>query len=150
VNFASTTAAIAAAPAISRKSRTFPITGSYAEPRGLRNHVKTQDRSPAPHQNRLFDGTKPLCRLDETAVQQTAAIGTCVLTSMRDQMIIRRDWTPTKDAILQQGALTGQTVGEIARKVNRTLSAVLTRAYSRRLKLRRSRSKNLPTPALMT
>jgi hypothetical protein len=38
VNFASTTAAIAAAPATSRKSRIFPIAGGYAKPQGLRNH----------------------------------------------------------------------------------------------------------------
>jgi DNA-directed RNA polymerase specialized sigma24 family protein len=55
-------------------------------------------------------------------------------------MIIRRDWTPQEDAILQQGALMGHTVGEVARKIGRTMSAVMTRARRRRLKLRRSRS----------
>ena len=64
-------------------------------------------------------------------------------------MIIRRDWTPREDAILQQGALTGQTVGEIARKVGRTMSAVLTRARNHQIKLRRSTSKSLSDPALM-
>jgi hypothetical protein len=64
-------------------------------------------------------------------------------------MIIRRDWTPREDAILQQGTLTGQTVGEIARKVGRTMSAVLTRARSRQIRLRRSTSKNFSAPALM-
>jgi hypothetical protein len=58
-------------------------------------------------------------------------------------MIIRRDWTPQEDDILQQGALMGQTVGEIARRVGRTMSAVLTRAYKRQIKLRRSRSTSL-------
>jgi hypothetical protein len=58
-------------------------------------------------------------------------------------MIIRRDWTPREDAILQQGALIGQTVGEIARQVGRTMSAVLTRARIHQIKLRRSRSKGL-------
>jgi hypothetical protein len=53
-------------------------------------------------------------------------------------MLIRRDWTPREDAILQQGALTGQTVGEIVRKVDRTMSAVSTRARNRQIKLRRS------------
>ena len=53
-------------------------------------------------------------------------------------MIIRRDWTPREDAILQHGALTGQTVGDIARKVDRTMAAVLTRARIRQIKLRRS------------
>jgi hypothetical protein len=62
-------------------------------------------------------------------------------------MIIRRDWTPREDAILQQGALTGQTVGEIARKVGRTMSAVLTRARNHQIKLRRSASKSLSAPA---
>jgi DNA-directed RNA polymerase specialized sigma24 family protein len=55
-------------------------------------------------------------------------------------MIIRRDWTPQEDAILQQGALMGHTVGEVARKIGRTMSAVMTRARRRRLKLGRSRS----------
>ena len=64
-------------------------------------------------------------------------------------MIIRRDWTPREDAILQQGALTGQTVGEIARKVGRTMSAVPTRARNHQIKLRRSTSKSLSDPALM-
>jgi DNA-binding NarL/FixJ family response regulator len=64
-------------------------------------------------------------------------------------MIIRRDWTPREDAILQQGALTGQTVGEIARKIGRTMSAVLTRARNRQIKLRRSTSKSLSAAALM-
>jgi hypothetical protein len=63
-------------------------------------------------------------------------------------MIIRRDWTPREDAILQQGALTGQTVGEVARKVGRTMSAVLTRARNHQIKLRRSTFKNLSAPAL--
>jgi DNA-binding NarL/FixJ family response regulator len=61
-------------------------------------------------------------------------------------MIIRRDWTPREDAILQQGALTGQTVGEIAREVGRTMSAVLTRARNHQIKLRRSASKSLSAP----
>jgi hypothetical protein len=62
-------------------------------------------------------------------------------------MIIRRDWTPREDAILQHGALTGQTVGEIARKVGRTMSAVLTRAArNHQIKLRRSTSKSLSAP----
>ena len=61
-------------------------------------------------------------------------------------MIIRRDWTPREDAILQQGALAGQTVGEIARKVGRTMSAVLTRARNHQIKLRRSTSKGLSAP----
>jgi hypothetical protein len=56
-------------------------------------------------------------------------------------MIIRRDWTPREDAILQQGALTGQTVGEIARIVDRTMAAVLKRARNHQIKLRRSTSK---------
>jgi DNA-binding NarL/FixJ family response regulator len=65
-------------------------------------------------------------------------------------MIIRRDWTPREDAILQQGALTGQTVGEIARMVGRTMSAVLTRARNRQIKLkRRSTSESLSAPALV-
>jgi hypothetical protein len=61
-------------------------------------------------------------------------------------MIIRRDWTLREDTILQQGALTGQTVGEIARKVGRTMSAVLTRARNHQIKLRRSASKSLSAP----
>jgi hypothetical protein len=61
-------------------------------------------------------------------------------------MIIRRDWTPREDAILQQGALTGQTVGEIARNVGRTMSAVLARARNHQIKLRRSTSKSLSAP----
>ena len=65
-------------------------------------------------------------------------------------MIIRRDWTPREDAILQQGALAGQTVGEIARKVGRTMSAVLTRARNHQLKLRRSTSKSLLAPDSLT
>jgi hypothetical protein len=65
-------------------------------------------------------------------------------------MIIRRGWTPREDAILQQGALMERTVGEIARQVGRTMSAVLTRAYSRQIKLRRSTSKRLLPTALMT
>ena len=56
-------------------------------------------------------------------------------------MLIRRDWTPREEAILQQGALIEQTVGEIARQIDRTMSAVLKRAQIRHLKLRRSRSK---------
>ena len=65
-------------------------------------------------------------------------------------MIIRRDWTPREDAILQQGALTGQTAGEIARLVGRTMSSVLTRARNREIKLRRrSTSKSLSAPALV-
>src|ERR1700759_3403384 len=55
-------------------------------------------------------------------------------------MIIRRDRTPQEDAILQQGALMGHTVGEVARKIGRTMSAVMTRARKRQIKLRRSRS----------
>jgi len=61
-------------------------------------------------------------------------------------MIIRRDWTPREEAILQQGALTGQTVGEIARIVDRTMSAVLAHARNRQIKLRRSTSKSLSAP----
>jgi hypothetical protein len=65
-------------------------------------------------------------------------------------MIIRRDWTSREDAILQQGALTGQTAGEIARLVGRTMSSVLTRARNRQIKLRRrSTSKSLSAPALV-
>jgi hypothetical protein len=65
-------------------------------------------------------------------------------------MIIRRDWTSREDAILQQGALTGQTAGEIARLVGRTMSSVLTRARNREIKLRRrSTSKSLSAPALV-
>jgi hypothetical protein len=67
-----------------------------------------------------------------------------------EEMKIRRDWTPREDAILQQGALTGQTVGEIARMVGRTMSAVLTRARNRQIRLlRRSTSKSLSAPGLM-
>ena len=62
-------------------------------------------------------------------------------------MIVRRDWTPREDAILQQGALMEQTVGEIARMVGRTMSAVLTRARNRQIKLkRRSTSESLSAP----
>jgi hypothetical protein len=105
------------------------------------------------------DTTKLLCRLNETALQQRPAIGTRVLQGKwaspapgqhyrgGEEMIIRRDWTPREDAILQQGALTGQTVGEIARKVGRTMSAVLTRARNHQIKLRRSASKSLSAPA---
>ena len=65
-------------------------------------------------------------------------------------MTIRRDWTSREDAILQQGALTGQTAGEIARLVGRTMSSVLTRARNREIKLRRrSTSKSLSAPALV-
>ena len=49
-------------------------------------------------------------------------------------MIIRRDWPSREDAILQHGALMEQTVGEIARQVGRTMSAVLKRAYFRQIK----------------
>jgi hypothetical protein len=62
-------------------------------------------------------------------------------------MIIRRDWTPREDAILQQGALMEQTVGEIARQVGRTMSAVLKRARNHQIKLRRS---SFSAPALTT
>jgi len=55
-------------------------------------------------------------------------------------MINRRDWTPQEDAILQQGALMGHTVGEVARKIDRTMAAVMKRAHSLQIKLRRSRS----------
>ena len=55
-------------------------------------------------------------------------------------MLIRRNWTPQEDAILQQGALMGHTVGEVARKVGRTMAAVMKRAHSLQIKLRRSRS----------
>jgi hypothetical protein len=55
-------------------------------------------------------------------------------------MLIRKSWTPQEDAILQQAALMGQTVGEVARKVDRTMSAVMTRAHSLQIKLRRSKS----------
>ena len=56
--------------------------------------------------------------------------------------MIRRNWTPQEDAILQQATLMGHPVGEVARKVGRTMSAVMTRARSRQIKLRRSRSKD--------
>ncbi len=49
--------------------------------------------------------------------------------------VIRRDWTPREDAILQQGALAGRTVGEVAREVGRTMSAVLKRARNLHIKL---------------
>jgi hypothetical protein len=65
-------------------------------------------------------------------------------------MKIRRDWTPREDAILQQGALTGETVGEIARNIGRTMSAVLTRARNRQIRpLRRSTFKGLSAPTLI-
>jgi hypothetical protein len=55
-------------------------------------------------------------------------------------MLMRRNWTSDEDAILQQAALAGQTVGEVARKVGRTMSAVMTRARGLQIKLRRQRS----------
>jgi hypothetical protein len=57
-------------------------------------------------------------------------------------MIVRRNWTSQEDAVLRQGALMGHTVGEVARKVDRTMSAVLKRARSLQIKLR-SRSRCL-------
>ena len=90
---------------------------------------------------------KPLSRLDETALQQSAGIGSRLFDiGNEEMMIIRRDWTPREHAILEQGALTGQTVGEIARQVGRTMSAVLTRARTHQIKLRRSRSKDVGLP----
>ena len=63
-------------------------------------------------------------------------------------MIIRRDLTPREDAILQQAALIGQTVGEVARQIGRTMSAVLKRARIRQIKLRRSTYKSFSAPGL--
>jgi hypothetical protein len=58
-------------------------------------------------------------------------------------MIIRRGWTPREDAVLQRGALVEQTVGDVARQIGRTMSAVLKRARVLQIKLRRSKSKSL-------
>ncbi len=48
-------------------------------------------------------------------------------------------WTPEEDAILRQGALAGQAVAEIARKVGRSESAVRARAYILWILLRQPR-----------
>jgi len=61
-------------------------------------------------------------------------------------MLIRRGWTPREDTILRQGALMERTVGEIARQVDRTMSAVLTRARNLQIKLRRSTHKSFSAP----
>jgi hypothetical protein len=64
-------------------------------------------------------------------------------------MIICRDWTPREDATFSKGRLRGRPFGEIARMVGRTMSAVLTRARNRQIKLkRRSTSESLSAPAL--
>jgi hypothetical protein len=50
-------------------------------------------------------------------------------------------WTHEDDAILRQGAVAGQPVGEIARKVGRSESAIRARAYVLRVALRRPKWK---------
>jgi hypothetical protein len=52
------------------------------------------------------------------------------------KMMFRRDWTFLEDAVLRRGALVEQTVGDVARQIDRTMSAVLKRARVLQIKLR--------------